>query len=384
MKKMLIGCGLILLVLFTACSSYFLGRRFRLFRFFQSHSLSSVGSLMTKKKELPLLQYRFADLRGRSYQSSTLHVDKVLAKFPTYTSYQFSFVTFGKNMTGQLNLPTKITGKMPVVVLLRGYVPVEKYQTGIGTKAAAGVFAAHGYVTLAPDFFGYGESDPEPKDVWEARFQKPINVVELLKSIQDHPNLSVADNQTVQLDQNRVGMWAHSNGGQIALSALEIWPNRLPATLWAPVSAPFPYSILYFSDEDMDEGKSARNSVAQFEQDYNVFDFSLTRHLNFLQGPLQIQQGTGDEAIHYTWSAEFVSKIKNENALRATASASVASTTPTTSSTSATTTTQTSGALPSQPIAVQLFTYPGADHNMRPGWDQAIQRDLAFFVRELP
>jgi len=30
-------------------------------------------------------------------------------------------------------------------------------------------------------------------------------------------------------------------------------------------------------------------------------------------------------------------------------------------------------------VEVSYFEYPGADHNMRPSWDEVIARDIAFF-----
>jgi len=317
-------------------------------------------------KPLPLLKYTIPNLRKYNFQTSQITIEKKIKEFPKYTSYVFSFQTLGKQMTGQINIPKtgvnaantnrtptnnlgSTTSSWPVIILVRGYVPPENYQTGIGTRPAAEVFAEHGYVTLAPDFFGYGNSDAESTDSWEARFQKPISVVELIKSITANPKIEVDQNNQIQVDPQKMGMWAHSNGGQIALTTLEIMDQPIPATLWAPVTAPFPYSILYFSDEEADEGKATRAYIAEFEKDYDVTQFSLTDYLTLLHSPIQIQQGTADEAIHYVWSQEFVDKIKKENA----------------------------------DYPVVLFTYPGTNHNMQPAWNAAVQKDLDFFQKNL-
>lgn len=297
-------------------------------------------------KTFPLLQYSIPNLRRRTYSASQLHIEKELDDFPQYTSYLFDFQTLGKKMTGQLNIPKASLGQpFPVILFIRGYVPVESYKTGVGTKSAAAVFAEHGYVTLAPDFFGFGESDPESTDTWEARFQKPMNVAELIKTLEAQPTIA-SDSGNIQLDSQHLGIWAHSNGGQIALTTLEILDRPIPTTLWAPVTAPFPYSTLYFSDEDEDEGKAARSFVASFEKDYDATQFSLTNFLSDIHGPLQIQQGDTDEAIHYVWSQEFVDKLKKVN--------------------------------PDLPVT--LFTYPGTNHNMQPSWNVAITHDLDFFA----
>jgi cephalosporin-C deacetylase-like acetyl esterase len=330
--------------------------------------------LIVKEKPLPLLKYSIPALQKQEYTSSVITVDKLIQEYPEFTSYQFSFVTLGKKMTGQLNVPKVSSAQnsagFPVIVLVRGYVPLSIYKTGVGTKNAAAVFAKKGYLTVAPDFFGYGESDPENSDTWEARFQKPVEVVELIKSIQAIPNLQV-NNVPIKMNAQRIGIWAHSNGGQIALTSLEISQQPIPTTLWAPVTAPFPYSILYFTDEESDEGKNSRQWIANFEESYNVFDFSLTQHLDALHGPVQIQQGLNDEAIHFTWSQEFVDKLKAENKKRESAMNSATPSAEVTASASA------------QPIEVTFYSYPGTDHNMRPSWDTAIGRDVEFFSKEL-
>jgi cephalosporin-C deacetylase-like acetyl esterase len=313
----------------------------------------------------PLLAYSIPNLQQRTFNSSQIVLERQLNQTPTYTSYLFSYQTLNRRMTGVLNLPTRLptTDPVPTIVMLRGYVPAEQYESGVGTKNAAAAFAAEGYMTVAPDFFGYGESDPEPSDIWQARFEKPVAVIELIRTLQTK-SLNIPDlenNAAPSLQATNsyqigpIGIWAHSNGGQIALTTLEILGESIPTTLWAPVTAPFPYSILFFSDENTDEGKSARLSVSQFEEDYDVFDFSLTQHLSRLTGPLQLHHGQADEAALPSWSTEFIDKIELENENRQ------AQTTPSAS------------------IELSYYPYPGADHNLQPGWATAIARDLAFF-----
>lgn len=336
--------------------------------------------------EKPLLAYTISALSQRPYQTSPIQVEKVLESTPDYTGYLFSYTTVGKRMTGLLNVPTQLDPStvVPTVVMLRGYVPPEIYQTGVGTRNAGRVLASHGFITIAPDFFGYGESDPEPSDTWQARFEKPLLVIELIKSLQAAPimietkkldinqvPLSVAlTDQTLNI--GKIGLWGHSNGGQIALTTLEILNTAIPTTLWAPVTAPFPYSILFFSDENLDEGKETRKWLSLFEREYDVFDFSLTQHLNRLHGPLQLHHGTADEAALQVWSDEFLDKVKQENQRRRQDEARVA-----------TGAAQASPELSTDQIEFTYYTYPGADHNLQPGWDTVVARDLEFFRKYL-
>jgi fermentation-respiration switch protein FrsA (DUF1100 family) len=107
-----------------------------------------------------------------------------------------------------------------------------------------------------------------------------------------------------------------------------------------------------------------------FEENYDVFDYSLTQHLDKLSGPIQIHHGTADEAALISWSDEFIEKINLENKKRKTAAEATDSASLQKSSTLA-------------PIEIEYFTYPGADHNLQPGWDLVVARDVAFFKKNL-
>ncbi|GIK83991.1 MAG: hypothetical protein BroJett025_06130 [Patescibacteria group bacterium] len=350
------------------------------------------GELISK----PLLTYSIANLQKRLYEPSEIVLEKIIAEEETYTTLLFSYTTLGKKMTGQINIPDNITAnpeqEKKVIVLLRGYVPEDIYETGTGTKNAAAAFAQEGYITLAPDFFGFGGSDPEPEDTWAARFEKPITVIELLESIKKNGiplNLaSERTSNTLDLDVvtiSDIGVWAHSNGGQIALTVLEILQKPIPTTLWAPVTAPFPYSILYFSDEQEDEGKEQRKWISLFEEKYDVFEFSLTQHLESLTGPVQIQHGNADDAALIFWSQEFVAKVEAENQRRENIIKQQKELVATSSALQATVSaeqkSETEPVL--NPIEITLITYPNTNHNMVPSWNKAIQKDLQFFNKYL-
>ncbi len=353
------------------------------------------GKLISK----PLLAYSIPNLQKREYQTSKIALEKILSEEENYTSFLFSYTTMEKKMTGQLNIPDAITANpdqnKKAVIMLRGFVPDDIYTTGIGTKNAAAALAQAGYITIAPDFFGYGDSDPEPENTWAARFEKPITVIELLKSVEKNGiplNLeSERTSNSLDLDVTKVssiGLWAHSNGGQIALTTLEILRMPIPTTLWAPVTAPFPYSVLYFSDELEDEGKEQRKWISLFEDDYDVFEFSLTKHLDSLTGPIQIQHGTADDAALIFWSQEFITKVTAENKRRTQVIKELAAIAATESARTASASAQKNAAqahtteiLP--PVEINLITYQNTNHNMVPNWDRAIQRDIQFFAKWL-
>lgn len=280
--------------------------------------------------------YSFESLKNRSYRGSAIKLERVLTTDDSFTSYLFSFRSDGKKVTGLANIPnaTPPASGFPIIVQIRGFVDQEIYQTGVGTAPSAAVYARSGFITLAPDFLGYGESDAGAKDSLLDRFENPIIVLNLLASLSTLP----------QADSNNVFLWGHSNGGQIALSVLEISGKPYPTTLWAPVSKPFPYSILYFTDEAPDGGKYLRKIIADFEREgYDVDKYSIAFYFADIKAPLQLHQGSADEAVPLHWSDQFYQLLKKLGK------------------------------------DITYYTYPGADHNLHSSWDTVVDRDIAFF-----
>ena len=256
----------------------------------------------------PLEKYSIENLRSTEIKPVKIKLEEKINSNNIFTSNIFSFEfdptlknKNNKKVTGLINLPVK-SSLSPVVVLLRGYVDQSIYQTGGGTKRVGEFFAENGYITLAPDFLGYGGSSEESGNIFETRFQTYTTVLTLLKSI-NQENIPMWDGKNIFI-------WAHSNGGQVALTTLEITGADYTTVLWAPVTKPFPYSILYYTDESQDEGKFIRKELANFEKNYDVNKYSLTNYLDKINAPIEYHLGISDDAIPLSWGDEFVSRMK--------------------------------------------------------------------------
>ncbi|MEK7622761.1 MAG: alpha/beta fold hydrolase [Patescibacteria group bacterium] len=279
-------------------------------------------------QEKPLQKYSFPELRQKVFLPDGIWVE----------GSTFYFWTEGRKVSGQIKIPSGSLpeGGWPVVIMIRGYADRESYQTGIGTNPAATVFAKNGYLTLAPDFLGYGESDMPPDNTLEDRFLTPVTVLQLIASVK---NLKEAN-------PDKIAIWGHSNGGQIALAVLEISGKKYPTSLWAPVSKPFPYSILYYTDEFDDFGKALRKVVAGFDAQYEANEFSIHNYYDWIEAPIQIHQGTADDAVPLEWSQALEKNLKEKGKI------------------------------------VELNIYPGADHNLAgasDSWNLAVQKSLEWF-----
>ncbi len=305
---------------------------------YQPQIISPIGKIIEK----PLDKYTIENLRKRQFAGSQIILDDAVATTSSFIAYKFHFVSNNKKVTGLAHIPYG-KGKFPVIIQLRGFVEHEKYTPGEGTKHSSEVFASNGFMTIAPDFLGYGASASPSADVFEERFETYTTALNLIPSVKTLP----------MANSDRIGIWGHSNGGQIALTVLEILNKPITAVLWAPVSKPFPYSILYYTDDFDDHGKALRRRLAKFEDDYDAERYSLTNYLDRIGGPLQLHQGTADESVPQKWSDDLVKVLKDKRKDATNAA------------------------------QLNYFIYPGADHNLMPSWNVVVSRDVEFFQKYL-
>lgn len=291
-------------------------------------------SLGSWNKPKPLLKYNIDSLSKTEVKPVKIGVDGNIFSFEFDPTLEYKDESKIKKVTGLINLP-KTEQQAPIVLLIRGYVDPSIYTTGTGTRRVGEYFASQGYITIAPDFLGYAGSSKESGNIFETRFQTYTTVLTLLASIttENFPNW----------DGKSIFIWAHSNGGQIALTTLAITKNDYPTVLWAPVTEPFPYSILYYTNESEDKGKFIRRELSKFEANYDVNEFSFTNYLSAINAPIELHLGTNDDAIPLEWGDRFVKNMKALNK------------------------------------EVAYYKHSGADHNMNPLWSVVIAESYNFF-----
>ncbi len=325
------------------------------------------GEKLFRKKEAhpaavqdyyPLKKYTIENLSKRQFAASEIELGRILDETEEYVSRVFYFrvdslsqdasnENSGRKVSGQINYP-KESGKYPVIVMSRGYIEREGYETGDGTRRSSVEFARAGYITLAPDFLGYGESDMPSEPALEERFETYTTTLTLLESIGHLDDAFSKEGLSLQAEVGKIGLWGHSNGGQITLTVLEASGADFPTVLWAPVSKPFPYSILFYTDDFDDHGKMLRRVVADFEKDYDAQLYSLTNYLDRINAPISLHQGSQDEEVPIGWSNEFVLELRRLKK------------------------------------EVDYYTYPEDDHNFTNGsWQTVVSRNIEFYRENL-
>lgn len=311
---------------------------------------------ITVIKPRPLDKYSIDNLSKAVVKPSRIEVGKVLAG-PIHdycvkgcTTYEFK-MSFdptlsngtAKTLSGAINIPDD-KGPFPILVMFRGFVDANGYFSGEGTQPAGNFFAKNGYITIAPDFLGYGESDQQASDSFESRFQTWTTAMTLFKTLESSKYITVGSQQ---IGYSSIGIWAHSNGGQIALTTLEITGATYPTVLWAPVSAPFPYSILFFTNSPGDYGKSLRRGLAAFEENYDTDLYSIHKYFDRIKAPIQLNQGSADEDVPVGWSDTLNTSLKDSG------------------------------------VNIKYIVYPGNDHMMRPNWNMVVENNLTFYQKYL-
>jgi dipeptidyl aminopeptidase/acylaminoacyl peptidase len=300
-------------------------------------------------------QYNFENLKKRKYKTSkiteigkTLIVDiarKALVKRGELAEKTFNFETQaiqfesnGKKISGMMNLPVGYKNKKsPVVIMVRGFAENKGYYIGSGSWRAADELARNGYITVSLDFLGFGLSDNESRDILEARFEKPISVIDLIETVK---KMKIVDSE-------KIGIWAHSNGGQIAISVLEITGKNYPTVLWAPMTNPFPKSILEMIDDSSESSLKVKKKIEDFEADYDSKLYSIDNFYSWINSPILIHQGTEDVWCKIEWQEDLQKKLKTLEK------------------------------------DINLDIRQGSDHNLKQSWDEVIKMDVEFFNEKL-
>ena len=320
MRKTIAG----LIVVIVICAGYYFWPR-------QIISPKSPDKAMV---DLKLEKYDFDNLRKRGGVAGSFEIlgnikeveDRRKEK-NDFSTKEIRYMSEGKSISGMMNYYPEKSSLSPVIIMIRGYAEPAGYYVGSGTWRVADELAKAGYTTISLDFLGYGNSDSESTDVLEARFSKVNQVLDLIASVKNLP----------WIDKNRVGIWAHSNGGQIILSVLEVTGEKYPTILWAPMTNPFPQSLIDTADEG-EQKQKAIDFVNLFLKHYDGRRYAFENYYDWIKAPVLIQQGTKDVWCKVEWQQKVAASIDGE-----------------------------------------LTVYEGADHNMLGFWDDAVKKDVEWY-----
>ena len=281
--------------------------------------------------------YTIASLRGRAYPGGKIDVRWMYTATAAYTRYFVAYPSDGLTITGVMCVP-RGEGPFPVVIMNHGYIPPLEYWSGGDTWWPSEYLAEQGYLTIAPDFRGWGKSDFGPN------FLRTGLVIDALNLISSLPSLPKADPE-------RVGMWGHSMGGGATAKAIVIDPRIKAAVLYAPVSADDwqvwqtwgPWMVDFVPEDPFLLVERNELADAAF-----LRRMSALPYMDSVTAAVQIHQGMKDDVTPPEWSAAIRDALRQAGK------------------------------------QVEYYTYQGQGHGfVGPDWRLYMERTTSFFDRYL-
>ncbi len=220
-------------------------------------------------------------LRARQFKATEIRLHAVTVRHETYTSYLMTHESDGLRLTGMATVPNG-RGPFPVVLLNHGYAHPSRYKTGAGTRVMSDILASHGYLTLASDYRGLGESEDDTSINLGIRLEFAVDVLNLAAAAQSLPEAQTGP----------IGIWGHSLGGELALRAAAVNRDIGPVAVWAPMSPWIDDLATYYR---LPAGESSKELRATL---------STGNYLGQIRGPVDIHQGKADQVVNPAWATK--------------------------------------------------------------------------------
>lgn len=234
--------------------------------------------------------YTIEGLHSRDYPGGDIEIRWTYTTTVAFTRYYIAYPSDDLTITGVMNVPHG-EGPFPVIILNHGYIPPDRYWSGADTWFASEYLAQQGYLTISPDFRGWGGSDDGDN------FFRTGLVVDALNLISSLPSLS-------QADPERVGMWGHSLGGGVTIKAITVDPRIKAAVLYASVSANNAENIRRWGSGSRSgsDGTTLQAYLQAVNDPAFLRKTSALYYFDRLTAPVQIHQGTADTVTPPRWA----------------------------------------------------------------------------------
>jgi dipeptidyl aminopeptidase/acylaminoacyl peptidase len=324
---------------------------------FQPPKQIETKSLLSTPTPDPAVSLYIESLKNRNYPASDIKIEETLTPGVNYQRYIASYQSDGLKIYGLLTVPnsSKPQNGFPSIVFLHGYLDPKTYQTTARYVAYQDGFARNGFITFKPDLRGHGKSEGEPVN---SHFSQGyvIDTLNLISAIKIYKDAN----------PKSIGLWGHSNGGEITLKSLEVSSDIKAAVIWAGVVGSYEDMLVTYrakipwmnsghqpSGTPVDNFDSPDNLIQKYGQPNLQSSFwSKIDPYSFIRDittPIQLHHGTADTNVTIELSRHLNEVLKNAGK------------------------------------TVELYEYPGGDHNLAsPDFSPAMERSITFFKKYLP
>jgi uncharacterized protein len=290
-------------------------------------------------------------LRNGEYPGSDIVIEQTLEPGSNYQRYIASYKSEGLKIYALFTVPNgeKPTGGWPVIIFNHGYIPPAEYRTTERYIAYTDAFSRNGYIVFRSDYRGHGNSEGEAAGGYGSNAYT-IDVLNAVASLKKYPDA----------DPNKIGMWGHSMGGHITLRSMVVNKDIKAGVIWAGVVASYPDLLAKWRrgsgtpspfPTTSNRGGWRRGLTEQFGTPEQNPDFwnaiSSNTYLSDISGPLQLHHGTADHSVPYEFSELLTEQMKKAGK------------------------------------EVELYIYPGDEHDIPNNFGIAMQRSVELFDRFL-
>ena len=278
---------------------------------------------------------------------------KIVEPITGESRYQKSIVSYlsdGYKINVLLGMPKGVApeGGWPVIIFNHGYIDPKIYRTNEKYVAYFDRLVLAGYIVVKSDYRGHGSSEGAAEGGYGSDGYVR-DVRQLVASMKEYPGV----------DPERIGMWGHSMGGHITLRNMVVDPSIKAGVIWAGVVASYPDLLNNWRRTSSSPlpspsypGRRWRNLLQEKygtpEQNPEFWNsISATSYLGDISGPLELHHGTADTSVPVAFSRTLKEKMTAVNK------------------------------------QVELYEYPGDDHNISKNFGVAMNRTIEFFDEHL-
>lgn len=285
-------------------------------------------------------------LKQGEYPGSDLVIEQELEQGSNFKRYIASYKSEGLKQFGLLTIPTGETPSTgwPIIIFNHGYIPPTQYKTTEKYVAYTNAFSRAGYIVFRPDYRGHGNSEGEAVGGYGSNAYT-IDVLNAMASVKRLP----------EADPTRVGMWGHSMGGFITLRAMVTDPSIKAGVIWGGVvgsyadllnnwrrrSSPTPPALPSGARRWRQALTEQFGTPEQNPEFWN--SISANSFLTEIGGPIQLHHGMADSSVPPAFSETLKEQLEAAGK------------------------------------TVELYEYPGDDHNISGNLGLALQRSVEFF-----